>query len=126
MFLFFFSSRRRHTRWPRDWSSDVCSSDLERGKGVGRLPGREPQRAAGGDRLDVVVLRLAPGRVVGGDVVAQLLVAGARAAKHAVKRGESFQPAGRELGDRPELNPRIGAGAESLFDGRGREVEELG
>src|SRR5437870_1061724 len=25
---FFFSSRRRHTRWPRDWSSDVCSSDL--------------------------------------------------------------------------------------------------
>src|SRR5437870_12335732 len=29
-FFFFFSSRRRHTRWPRDWSSDVCSSDLER------------------------------------------------------------------------------------------------
>src|SRR5439155_16140398 len=26
----FFSSRRRHTRWPRDWSSDVCSSDLLR------------------------------------------------------------------------------------------------
>src|SRR5690625_988510 len=26
---FFFSSRRRHTRWPRDWSSDVCSSDLK-------------------------------------------------------------------------------------------------
>src|SRR5690625_2138428 len=24
----FFSSRRRHTSWPRDWSSDVCSSDL--------------------------------------------------------------------------------------------------
>src|SRR5690625_6836939 len=29
IFLFFFSSRRRHTRWPRDWSSDVCSSDLK-------------------------------------------------------------------------------------------------
>src|SRR5215208_1910689 len=29
--FFFFSSRRRHTRWPRDWSSDVCSSDLEAG-----------------------------------------------------------------------------------------------
>src|SRR5215510_8918424 len=29
MFFFFFSSRRRHTRWPRDWSSDVCSSDLD-------------------------------------------------------------------------------------------------
>src|SRR5207253_10105440 len=26
--FFFFSGRRRHTRWPRDWSSDVCSSDL--------------------------------------------------------------------------------------------------
>src|SRR5207249_7733734 len=28
--LFFFSSRRRHTRSKRDWSSDVCSSDLRR------------------------------------------------------------------------------------------------
>src|SRR5690606_40556387 len=29
-FCFFFSSRRRHTRFSRDWSSDVCSSDLGR------------------------------------------------------------------------------------------------
>src|SRR5690606_40834976 len=28
-FFFFFSSRRRHTRFSRDWSSDVCSSDLD-------------------------------------------------------------------------------------------------
>src|SRR2546427_3206770 len=28
MFVFFFSSRRRHTRFDCDWSSDVCSSDL--------------------------------------------------------------------------------------------------
>src|SRR5256884_5851792 len=28
MYIFFFSSRRRHTRCSRDWSSDVCSSDL--------------------------------------------------------------------------------------------------
>src|SRR5438105_11779817 len=28
--FFFFSSRRRHTRSTRDWSSDVCSSDLSR------------------------------------------------------------------------------------------------
>src|SRR5690606_40970259 len=28
--VFFFSSRRRHTRFSRDWSSDVCSSDLKR------------------------------------------------------------------------------------------------
>src|SRR3712207_8878513 len=27
--VYFFSSRRRHTRYWRDWSSDVCSSDLK-------------------------------------------------------------------------------------------------
>src|SRR2546429_6129703 len=31
---FFFSSRRRHTRCSRDWSSDVCSSDLKVGMGI--------------------------------------------------------------------------------------------
>src|SRR6266508_5274066 len=36
--LFFFSSRRRHTSWPRDWSSDVCSSDLAR---LRNLDGRQ-------------------------------------------------------------------------------------
>src|SRR2546422_11729552 len=30
VYVFFFSSRRRHTRCSRDWSSDVCSSDLLR------------------------------------------------------------------------------------------------
>src|SRR5215813_6637492 len=33
-FFFFFSSRRRHTRCGRDWSSDVCSSDLLAGPAV--------------------------------------------------------------------------------------------
>src|SRR2546429_2799894 len=32
-FFFFFSSRRRHTRCSRDWSSDVCSSDLFKPRG---------------------------------------------------------------------------------------------
>src|SRR5690606_4298110 len=36
---FFFSSRRRHTRFSRDWSSDVCSSDLMQSKpGVQSTP----------------------------------------------------------------------------------------
>src|SRR3712207_8052307 len=35
--MFFFSSRRRHTRYWRDWSSDVCSSDLTWGSLVERL-----------------------------------------------------------------------------------------
>src|SRR5438876_4216863 len=38
--LFFFSSRRRHTRWTGDWSSDVCSSDLV----VFRYP-RDPSKS---------------------------------------------------------------------------------
>src|SRR6267143_1176632 len=34
---FFFSSRRRHTRWNCDWSSDVCSSDLNPAVTVGLM-----------------------------------------------------------------------------------------
>src|SRR5690606_41043477 len=33
---YLFSSRRRHTRFSRDWSSDVCSSDLTRNPGLVR------------------------------------------------------------------------------------------
>src|SRR5437764_12917884 len=35
--MFFFSSRRRHTRYIGDWSSDVCSSDLEQEHGPPRV-----------------------------------------------------------------------------------------
>src|SRR6267378_8495307 len=51
-FFFFFSSRRRHTRSLRDWSSDVCSSDLHaRGlqPGSGVMENRDP---AGASRSD--------------------------------------------------------------------------
>src|SRR5690625_6702957 len=44
LFAFFFSSRRRHTRWPRDWSSDVCSSDLNH-LGVSAKRNRSDHRA---------------------------------------------------------------------------------
>src|SRR2546426_10562102 len=40
--FFFFSSRRRHTRLQGDWSSDVCSSDLENRRGHHRVPGADP------------------------------------------------------------------------------------
>src|SRR3989454_2809513 len=36
-YFFFFSSRRRHTRLQGDWSSDVCSSDLEDDRGLERV-----------------------------------------------------------------------------------------
>src|SRR5437762_13679083 len=64
MFTFFFSSRRRHTSYIGDWSSDVCSSDLEARVGlraVGLLEGAHgdargdapvgPARHAGEQRL---------------------------------------------------------------------------
>src|SRR5688572_32863368 len=35
--MFFFSSRRRHTRFDCDWSSDVCSSDLAKKPPAGRI-----------------------------------------------------------------------------------------
>src|SRR6266498_1652711 len=54
---FFFSSRRRHTRCGRDWSSDVCSSDLTR---CGALAGL--WRAFGGALADPSK-RPVPGRV---------------------------------------------------------------
>src|SRR2546426_3995260 len=41
MYVFFFSSRRRHTRLQGDWSSDVCSSDLLNSR-RGRIVGMEP------------------------------------------------------------------------------------
>src|SRR3712207_8799048 len=41
--FFFFSSRRRHTRYWRDWSSDVCSSDLQKSS---LLASAEPLSAA--------------------------------------------------------------------------------
>src|SRR5690606_39694751 len=50
MSCFLFSSRRRHTRFSRDWSSDVCSSDLgikrfERAQ-LGQLRGERPESVA--------------------------------------------------------------------------------
>src|SRR5437762_14271331 len=50
VFYFFFSSRRRHTRYIGDWSSDVCSSDLAReqlyrGHAIDNAPlGCKPER----------------------------------------------------------------------------------
>src|SRR5205807_4168496 len=52
-FFFFFSSRRRHTRLQGDWSSDVCSSDLNavRQKGIGHVE-RDQAIHRRGERLD--------------------------------------------------------------------------
>src|SRR3712207_7759067 len=55
-FFFFFSSRRRHTRYWRDWSSDVCSSDLAPAQrqpgGLVPLGRGGPRESAGGRQAD--------------------------------------------------------------------------
>src|SRR2546422_8397030 len=43
-YFFFFSSRRRHTRCSRDWSSDVCSSDLIRNAIDFVAPHQQPEK----------------------------------------------------------------------------------
>src|SRR5437899_3405495 len=68
MVFFFFSSRRRHTRCLSDWSSDVCSSDLE-GLLVETVEKGGPADAAGihgGDRLVQAGLQKF---YIGGDVM---------------------------------------------------------
>src|SRR2546429_395279 len=52
--FFFFSSRRRHTRCSRDWSSDVCSSDLRADQGADCRPNRWPGAAHGTRRRGVL------------------------------------------------------------------------
>src|SRR5688500_20253722 len=58
LLIFFFSSRRRHTRLQGDWSSDVCSSDLDRPK-----PDLDDEEA--GELADLRVLRKAKANYAG-------------------------------------------------------------
>src|SRR6266446_4034648 len=84
MFLFFFSSRRRHTRLQGDWSSDVCSSDL--GMELERRDGHvAAQRLSVNDRParppELLDDELAQGEHVGNEpvgAVAPAAVAGGR------------------------------------------------
>src|SRR3712207_8264349 len=95
--IFFFASRRRHTRYWRDWSSDVCSSDL--------VPGAEAHAHA--ERLATCVgeraaeVDVLPG--VGGDQPGEVLEAvGTRRSvghedRKSVGEGESVDLGGRRM-----------------------------
>src|SRR5690606_41123680 len=60
--FFFFSSRRRHTSFSRDWSSDVCSSDLTTAnRYADAVPWEVLRSAVERDvRVDVVMNRIPP------------------------------------------------------------------
>src|SRR5207253_7778148 len=55
-----FSSRRRHTRWPRDWSSDVCSSDLMEGAAVAETSYTPFAARKGARPVRLIVRRVPP------------------------------------------------------------------
>src|SRR2546430_16325963 len=79
VFLFFFSSRRRHTRFDCDWSSDVCSSDLDQLYDVGvagihrLLEHRESKLAQARVIICVAGMEGALPSVVGGLVAAPVI-----------------------------------------------------
>src|SRR5882757_869713 len=102
-YIFFFSSRRRHTRYWRDWSSDVCSSDLEvEGElDVGDAPGSLRHVLFKADRVD----RAPGGLVVWTDYKTGKPISSARRPEarrrqflHRVRRGSQLQAVAYLLG----------------------------
>src|SRR5882762_10597844 len=74
--FFFFSSRRRHTRFKCDWSSDVCSSDL--------FPGRQLQRDESASNL-----RFSGRKIGDAEIRNSLVVAGAAPHESAIQSARS-------------------------------------
>src|SRR5690606_40577680 len=105
--FFFFSSRRRHTRFSRDWSSDVCSSDL-----VPHGPGGQAARA--GRRLHTAGIEAAGGPVAGDDEAVDAGVAGSDAKSPGP--GERLDVA---VGDRKSVVRERGQG-----EGEGRGAKQ--
>src|SRR2546422_6413749 len=122
MYYFFFSSRRRHTRCSRDWSSDVCSSDLSSLAEMGAviLPPMPAFYARPKDIDDVVNHTIA--RVLDRLGLPQTLVAEWRGAKPPGPGG----PPGPPPPPPPPLQPRggtppaLGGGSAGARGGRGR------
>src|SRR6266852_7620669 len=74
IFFFFFSSRRRHTRCYRDWSSDVCSSDLP-GEPAVRIDLNPSARPPEGATVTVSAATASPGEHLLHAIAARLLAA---------------------------------------------------
>src|SRR5215475_9078125 len=106
LFFFFFSSRRRHTRFSRDWSSDVCSSDLRGGGEIDRVEVAEESY------LEHVLERF--GSDLGGLRIGVDCANGA----YAGLAPQAFEQLGAEvtaIGDEPDgTNINVGCGATDL------------
>src|SRR5438876_10999533 len=95
--VFFFSSRRRHTIWTGDWSSDVCSSDLARARRAPRRLRRRVVLGAGRDRGPALDARSEERRV--GKECRLQWAAAARRKNSAVDRSEKFARGNTGAGD---------------------------
>src|SRR5205807_3424377 len=91
LFVFFFSSRRRHTRLQGDWSSDVCSSDLVGEDGVHLLA----LELLDGQQVDAILTDLQMPVMDGLTLLGHLLERGA-ALPVAVMTGHRITPDLRE------------------------------
>src|SRR2546427_6149336 len=104
MVFFFFSSRRRHTRFDCDWSSDVCSSDL----GGGALHRGVSEQGGQGGRQGVV----GPGGAGGAGAVVEVRVSGGQdSGDHG---GGDEGPGGRQIPDRGGGDPQAAGGGGHL------------
>src|SRR5690625_3894385 len=115
--VIFFSSRRGHTRWPRDWSSDVCSSDLIQSGQQIRLAGQGGPGLGGGPPgdlfLDVEVQPDAIYRTEGRDIFVDVPIAPWEAALGAKLQAPTLGghvdvtiPAGSQSGRKLRLKER--------------------
>src|SRR5215203_3764885 len=131
--VFFFSSRRRHTRYWRDWSSDVCSSDLD--DGLQRdlhLPDAQPSAillgaAVGGEVEDEITNGADVGkqtRIGGGALWAGGLALGGRLSGSGV--GGRGERSAKLLHERDGVPDRLGDRVLSCFGPRGRIVLRAG
>src|SRR6266487_5283965 len=107
---FFFSSRRRHTRWTGDWSSDVCSSDLVK---MPRVDGIEAARRILDERPIPIVMLTAYGQE---ELVSRAVEAGVFGYLVKPFREQDLLPAIATARARHDELQAVRAEAESLSD----------
>src|SRR2546422_10062715 len=120
-FFFFFSSRRRHTRCSRDWSSDVCSSDLARGEGLDVMADVYPYTAS-----STTLRTLLPDWALEDGVEAMLERLGKPEVRERIRRELEAPVTGQSLLDRVGWeNIMIASGARRK-DAEGKRLSEGG